>query len=113
MDCLFCKIINREIPSDIVSESDDWLAFNDVNPQAPVHILIIPKKHIVILDQMAPEAAPMMSAMLLELKRLAQSLKIHESGYRIVLNCNKGAGQSVWHMHFHMLGGRVMTWPPG
>lgn len=112
-ECLFCKVVSREIPSDIVSESEEWLCFKDINPQAPVHVLIVPKKHIKSLDLLEAGDAPLFSVMMTELKRLARELKIHESGYRIVLNCNRGAGQTVWHLHLHLLGGRPLTWPPG
>ena len=112
-DCLFCKIIKKEIPSDIVYETDSILAFNDINPQAPHHILIVPKKHIPTLNDLSEEDANLIGTLLLTAKDLAATRGIDESGYRTVFNCNADAGQAVFHIHLHLLGGRPMTWPPG
>jgi histidine triad (HIT) family protein len=112
-DCLFCKIINREISADIVYEDDDILAFSDINPQAPQHILIIPKKHIAKASDLEEEESYIMSKMLIAANRIAKEKDLLENGYRIVLNCGKDAGQEIFHIHLHLLGGRKFTWPPG
>ncbi len=110
-DCLFCKIAAKEIPSDIVYEDDEVVAFKDVNPQAPVHILVIPKKHISTLNDIDDF---MVTGKIMEVVvKLAKEFNIDEKGYRVVANCNRGAGQSVFHIHFHLLGGRLFQWPPG
>ncbi|MEE8059505.1 MAG: histidine triad nucleotide-binding protein [Pseudomonadales bacterium] len=113
MDCLFCSIANRSIPSDIVYEDEQVLAFRDVNPQAPTHILVIPQKHIATINDMAPDDSALIGQMVLTAKKLAAQEGISEQGYRLVMNCNGDAGQTVFHIHLHMLGGRNMTWPPG
>jgi len=112
-DCLFCRIVNREISSDTVYETDSLLAFKDINPQAPHHILIIPKKHIPTLNDLIIEDANLIVELFMAAKKLAFDLGIAESGYRTVLNCNADAGQAVFHIHLHLVGGRVMDWPPG
>ena len=109
--CLFCRIVAREIPAKVVAETDDYLAFRDVNPQAPVHVLVIPKRHVRSLDE--TEDAALVGNMSLLAARIAREEGIAEDGYRTVLNTNRDAGQSVWHIHLHLLGGRVMGWPPG
>lgn len=111
-DCLFCKIIKRELPSEIVYEDDDVLAFRDIKPQAPVHVLIIPKRHIASLDDLTKEDENAMGRAMLVASKLARDLGISE-GYRVVTNCGKDAGQSVFHIHMHLLGGRSLGWPPG
>ena len=111
--CLFCKIAERRIPAQILSESEDWIVFRDVKPQAPVHCLIIPKRHIVNLSAASREDSALLGAMLLELARMAAELKVDSAGYRIVNNCNQNGGQTVGHLHFHLLAGRPMQWPPG
>jgi len=112
-DCLFCKIIDREIPADIVYENDKLLAFNDISPQAPVHVLIIPKQHITTTNDLIDGHKELIGEMLLTATKLASKYKIAESGYRTVFNCNKKGGQAVYHIHLHLLGGRQMKWPPG
>lgn len=112
-DCLFCKIIKREIPANLVFEDKEVLAFRDVNPQAPVHILIIPKEHISRVSELDAKAVRLLSPLFLAANQIAQKEKIIESGYRLVINCNAGAGQSVFHIHLHLLGGRLFNWPPG
>ena len=112
-DCLFCKIAAKEIPSTIAHEDAQVLAFHDINPQAPVHIQIIPKQHIARVSELTEETIPLFGKLTLVANQLAKELKIAEPGYRLVVNCNPGAGQSVYHLHLHLLGGRPMRWPPG
>lgn len=113
MDCLFCKIASREIPSDIVYEDDQVLAFNDINPVAPHHVLIIPREHIATLNDLTEEHKFLTGHILHTAQHLAKQLGIAESGYRVVYNCNRGAGQAVFHIHLHLIGGRGLSWPPG
>ncbi len=113
MDCIFCKIANKEIPSTIVYEDEDIIAFNDVNPEAPVHILVIPKKHISSLNAAAAEDERLLGRILLTIQQIAAEQGIAEAGYRVVNNCGEMGGQTVQHMHFHLLGGREMLWPAG
>ena len=110
---LFTKIINREIPADIVYETDDVLAFRDISPQAPTHILIIPKREIISIAHATEADALLLGQLLLAAAEVARILKIDHNGYRIVTNIGVHGGQSVFHLHFHLLGGRQMTWPPG
>jgi histidine triad (HIT) family protein len=110
---LFLKIISREIPADIVFESDDVLAFKDVNPQAPLHVLIIPKTHIRTINDMQPQDAEIFGKLFLAARQIAAEQGVAEDGYRVVMNCNAGAGQTVFHVHLHLLGGRQFSWPPG
>ena len=112
-DCLFCKIIERKTPSHIVYEDEQVLAFTDLNPQAPVHILIVPKKHIETLNDVQDADNPLLGHMLSTAKKIAAEMQIEDSGYRTVINCNEGGGQMVYHIHLHLLGGRTMDWPPG
>ena len=112
-ECIFCKIVKGEIPSQKAYEDTDILAFNDINPQAPVHILVIPKKHIDKLSSLKDEDKTLLSNMLLAAKEIAREKGIDKSGYRIVGNCEKDAGQLVFHIHLHLLGGRKFSWPPG
>jgi histidine triad (HIT) family protein len=111
-DCLFCKIVEGEIPSNKIYEDDDLFAFHDISPQAPVHLLVVPKKHIASLDEADEGDAALMGKILLLLRNLAREQGV-ESGYRVVNNCGASAGQSVFHVHFHLLGGRALGWPPG
>lgn len=112
-DCIFCKIANKEMGK-LVYEDDSVVAFDDVNPQAPVHVLIIPKKHIArISDVTNGDDARLMGHILVVTNKIASERGISDDGYRVVVNCNEGAGQSVWHVHFHLLGGRKLSWPPG
>ena len=112
-ETIFSKIMNREIPADILYEDDDVLAFSDVNPQAPVHFLVIPKQPIATVNDIQPDQAELVGKLVLAAQKLAKDKGIDEDGYRLVMNCNEGAGQTVFHIHLHVLGGRRMTWPPG
>tara|TARA_Y100001936_G_scaffold196047_1_gene196461 strand:- start:109 stop:453 length:345 start_codon:yes stop_codon:yes gene_type:complete len=113
VDCLFCKIIDGDIPGDIVYETDSVLAFNDINPTAPVHVLIIPKEHIATLNDLEEKDTQTIGELILAAKKIANDKGISESGYRTVFNCNKDAQQTVFHIHLHLIAGRQMTWPPG
>jgi histidine triad (HIT) family protein len=106
-------MVRREITPDIVYENDDVLAFRDINPQAPTHILVIPKQHIVSLNDLRAEDAPLLGKMYLAAQQIAAEEGIAEAGYRTLVNCGDDGGQSVFHVHLHLLGGRQMTWPPG
>ncbi|MBQ6998668.1 MAG: histidine triad nucleotide-binding protein [Clostridia bacterium] len=110
-NCIFCKIINREIPSDIVYEDDKIIAFKDVNPVAPVHVLIIPKEHIASAMDITEENAPVVAHIFNTAKKIAEIMGIEKSGFRIVNNCGENAGQTVFHMHFHLIGGKTLLWP--
>ena len=112
-DCLFCKMVAGEIQPDVVFEDDEVLAFRDVNPQAPVHVLVIPRSHIATTNDLDADNAHLLGKLYLAAKKIAADEGIAESGYRTVINCNAGAGQSVYHIHLHLLGGRAMGWPPG
>lgn len=112
-NCIFCKIVKGDIPSNKVYEDEKILAFKDIDPQAPVHVLIIPKKHIESLNAIKDEDLDIISYVFLKAKELAKKLGVSESGYRIVTNCGKDGGQTVPHIHFHMLAGRNLKWPPG
>ncbi len=112
-DCLFCKIINGEIKSAIVYQDEDTLAFKDIHPQAPVHILIIPKQHIEKISDLDEQKSDVISNLILVANKLARDNKIDKPGYRLVFNCGADAGQLVFHIHLHLLGGRKMAWPPG
>ena len=112
-DCLFCKIIDGEIPGDIVYENDKVLAFKDINPIAPVHILVIPKEHIATLNDLEEKHTQTMGELFLAAKKIASEKGFSESGYRTVFNCNKDAQQTVFHIHLHLIAGRQMSWPPG
>ena len=113
MDCLFCKIINGDIPADIVYQDDQVLGFKDVNPQAPTHVLFIPKKHIATVNDLELDDAELVGKLYLAAKKVATDAGFAEEGYRLVMNCNAGAGQTVFHIHLHMLAGRALHWPPG
>lgn len=112
-DCLFCKIIRKEIPSDVVYEDEDFFAFRDIKPQAPVHVLFVPKAHIDTLNAVEGKNAILVGKMFEKIKEVASSEGIAEEGYRVVANCGSSAGQEVLHLHFHLLGGRNLKWPPG
>ncbi len=112
-DCLFCKLVNRQLPAVIVFESDTVFAFKDIEPQAPHHVLIIPKKHISTLNDLRIEDSGLISEMVLTATQIARELKIDASGYRTLFNCNDEGGQDIYHIHLHLLGGRKMNWPPG
>ena len=111
--CIFCKIAERSIPSKIVFENEHVLAFEDLHPQAPTHILIVPKKHIATLNDATPEDQSLLGEVVLTATAIAKDRRISTSGYRLVANTMAGAGQSVFHIHFHLLGGRSLAWPPG
>ena len=111
MDCIFCKVVKKEIPSSIVYEDDKMLAFNDIAPQAPVHILVIPKKHVSTVAEL--EDMEVIKDLFSMMKVIAEEKGIAKTGYRIVVNHGKDAGQAVPHLHFHLLGGRPLKWPPG
>ncbi len=112
-DCIFCKIINKEIPASMVFEDEKMIAFNDMNPQAPIHILLIPREHFASLNDIPEEKKNILSHLMLKARQIAQEKGIAEKGYRIVLNTAKDSGQEVFHIHLHLLGGRRMHWPPG
>ncbi len=113
MPCIFCEIINKNIPAEIVYEDEEILAFRDVDPRAPVHILIIPKKHIPGLPEIAEEDRELIGRICLAAAEIAGREEIDRSGYRLVVNSGPDAGQAVDHLHFHLLGGRSLGWPPG
>jgi histidine triad (HIT) family protein len=112
-NCLFCKIVRSEIPATVVLDTDDVVAFRDLNPMAPMHVLVIPKRHIVGADYVAPGDGPLLAAMFAAAKTVATADGVAESGYRTVFNVGPDSGQSVPHLHLHVLGGRQMSWPPG
>ncbi|MEE9218336.1 MAG: histidine triad nucleotide-binding protein [Acidobacteriota bacterium] len=112
-DCLFCKMVRREIPTKIQYEDDRVFAFHDINPQAPTHVLVIPKKHFSTLDDLADPDRELAGHLMLKASEIARDLGHAEKGYRLVANCRAEAGQSVFHIHLHVLGGRRFAWPPG
>ncbi|MCP5205600.1 MAG: histidine triad nucleotide-binding protein [Hahellaceae bacterium] len=111
-DTIFTKIINREIPADIVHEDDLCLAFKDINPQAPVHLLIIPKKAIATINDIASEDREVVGHLFTTAAKIAKDMGFAEDGYRVVMNCNKNGGQEVYHIHLHLLAGKRLGWPP-
>jgi histidine triad (HIT) family protein len=111
--CLFCRVIKRDTPAEFVYEDDLVVAFKDLRPQAPVHLLIVPRKHIPTLNDLTAEDNALIGQMFQVAKTLAVQSKIHQKGYRTVFNVNAGAGQSVYHVHLHLMGGRMFSWPPG
>jgi len=113
MDCLFCRIIQKQIPATIVEETDQTLAFRDINPRAPVHVLVIPKPHIPSLLEWKPEHAGLLMAVHQTIQKVAAKEKIDATGFRVVVNIGKDSGQAVSHIHYHILGGRRLNWPPG
>ncbi len=113
MSSIFQQIIDRELPADIVYEDELCLAFTDINPQAPVHVLLIPKKEIVSMATVKPEDKDILGHLMIKASEVAEMLGLSENGYRLIINTNEDAGQSVFHIHIHILGGRKMTWPPG
>ncbi len=112
-DCIFCKIVNREIPAEIVYEDDNVLAFKDINPAAPIHLLFIPKKHIPTFFDLQPEDSKIIGEVQRATAKVAEELGLRERGYRLVSNCLEDAGQLVFHIHYHFLAGRPLQWPPG
>lgn len=113
MSCLFCNIIKKQIPAEIVFDDTEIMAFNDINPQAPTHVLIIPKQHIATINDTHNDNTHLLGKMLLTAKQLAKKMYLDQAGYRLVFNVNEGGGQAVYHIHLHLLGGRQMLWPPG
>lgn len=113
MTCLFCNIAYKKIPAKIVYEDTEMIAFHDINPQAPIHILVIPKQHIATIDDTDTKDEQLLGSMILAAKKIAHAEQLHRTGYRLVFNVNSGGGQEVYHIHLHILGGRQMTWPPG
>ena len=113
MSCLFCKIINREIPASIVYEDERVLAFNDINPQASTHVLVIPKQHVATLNDLEPGHDALVGELVRRASAIAKERGIDSAGYRTVFNTNRDAGQTVFHIHLHLIGGRSLAWPPG
>lgn len=112
-DCLFCRIVRKEIPSDVIAESESWIAFRDIQPQAPVHALVIPKRHVEGVGALSEEDSELAGELLMAAAEVARLEGVDESGFRVVTNVGERAGQSVFHLHMHVLGGRRMRWPPG
>ncbi len=112
-DCLFCKILAGDVPAELVYESNEAIAFRDINPKAPSHVLIIPRQHIETINDLGPGDAALVGKLFLVAQQVAKDEGIAENGYRVVMNCNADAGQTVFHLHLHMLGGRQLDWPPG
>ena len=112
-DCIFCKIIQKEIPATILFENNELIVIEDIKPQAPYHFLVIPKKHIETINQTASQDEALLGQLILKARDIAATKALSESGYRLVFNINRGGGQDVYHIHLHLLGGRQMTWPPG
>ncbi len=112
-DCLFCKILNGDIPADLVYESDSAIAFRDRNPHAPTHVLVIPRKHIPTINDLDDADRDVVGSLYMAARDIARQEGIADDGYRTVMNCNEGAGQTVFHIHLHVLGGRSLGWPPG
>ncbi|MFT4573924.1 histidine triad nucleotide-binding protein [Marinomonas primoryensis] len=113
MDCLFCKIVSGDIPANILYEDNDVIAFEDIMPQAPSHFLVIPKRHISTLNDLTDDDAPVVGKLQVTAAKIAKQKGISDAGYRVAMNCNEMGGQTVYHIHMHVLGGRAMTWPPG
>lgn len=111
--CLFCKIVAKEIPGDVVYEDEHALAFKDLRPVAPTHVLVVPKKHIAAIHDLTPDDAATIGNVFVAARKVADQLGLTAAGYRLVVNDGDAAGQSVHHIHVHVLGGRQMTWPPG
>ena len=113
MSCLFCRIASGELPAKLIHQDDTLVAFHDIHPQAPVHVLIVPRRHIATLNEISAEDDELVGAMLRRASVIARDLGIATRGYRTVFDCNREAGQTVFHLHLHVLGGRPMHWPPG
>ncbi len=111
--CLFCRIVSGDVPASKVFEDDRVVAFDDINPQAPMHVLVVPKTHVATLNDLGPEHDELVGVLVRTGAAIAKDRGFDESGYRTVCNCNAGAGQTVFHIHLHVLGGRTMSWPPG
>ncbi len=113
MDCLFCKIISGQSPGNVVHQDDTMVAFRDINPQAPLHVLIVPKRHVATLNDLSTDDDALVGSLFRRAAAIAKEHGYDERGYRTVFNCNAGAGQTVFHIHMHVLGGRSFGWPPG
>lgn len=113
MECIFCKIVNKEINSNIVFENENIVGFSDINPVAPTHILFVPKKHIDKLDNAELDDINLLGELIFQAKEYAKKIGLNITGFRLVFNTGKDAGQAVFHIHLHLIGGRVMSWPPG
>ena len=112
-ECLFCRIVRGEVPATIVHEAETLVAFEDISPRAPTHILIVPRRHVATINDLAPSDKSLVGEMIWRSAAIAKERGIANSGYRTVFNCNRGAGQTVFHIHLHLLGGRPLAWPPG
>jgi histidine triad (HIT) family protein len=112
-ECIFCRIAAKEIPASVVYEDDEMLAFDDINPKAPVHVVLIPKEHFASLNEIPEGREDLLGRVLAKARAVAEAKGVGKSGYRVVLNTARDSGQDVFHIHFHVLGGRKMTWPPG
>lgn len=112
-DCLFCKILAGDIPADVIYESDNAIAFRDINPKAPTHVLIIPREHIATINELDAGDEAVVGNLFLVAKQIAKQEGVADDGYRVTMNCNAAAGQTVFHLHLHLLGGRQLGWPPG
>ena len=112
-DCIFCKIAKHELPAKILYEDDQVIAFNDIDPKAPTHLLVIPKRHITTLNDLEEGDEALVGRLKVSAAKLAKELGFGEAGYRVVMNCNEDGGQTMWHIHMHVLAGRSLTWPPG
>ena len=112
-DCLFCKIVEGNVPASIVHRDEHLIAFKDINPQAPLHVLIVPRRHIASLNALGPEDDDLVGEMVRRAAAIARDHGVADTGYRTVFNCNADAGQTVFHIHLHVLGGRGLSWPPG
>ncbi|HAS17531.1 MAG: histidine triad nucleotide-binding protein [Nitrospirae bacterium RIFCSPLOW2_12_42_9] len=112
-NCIFCKILSKEIPGKIIYEDDFCIAFDDINPQAPVHVLLVPREHVPTFNDLTEDKKELLGNLCLAVNRIAEIKKIKDPGYRIVINCNPAGGQMVYHLHIHVMGGRQMAWPPG
>ncbi|MFV1983691.1 MAG: histidine triad nucleotide-binding protein [Thiohalomonadales bacterium] len=113
MDCLFCKIINKELNTNIIYEDQDVLGFNDINPQAPIHTLFIPKKHISTINDITETENQIAGKLVIAAQKYASEISVADNGFRLVMNCNSDGGQTVYHIHLHFLAGRQLHWPPG
>ncbi|KTD19704.1 histidine triad nucleotide-binding protein [Legionella londiniensis] len=113
MDCLFCKIIGGDIPAKVIFENSEIMAFRDIKPQAPTHVLVVPKKHIATIADADTGDERLLGQMILAAKKIANEEGLTEKGYRLIFNVNSYGGQEIYHIHLHLLGGRQMTWPPG
>jgi histidine triad (HIT) family protein len=112
-DCLFCRIVDGSLPADIVYENDSLVAFRDINPKAPTHILLIPRRHVATMNDLQHGDESLVGELFVMAAKIAADEGLADDGYRVVMNCNEAAGQSVFHIHLHLMGGRTMTWPPG